>query len=361
MAAGNLTTFEKGTIVSTDSTSLIALAAEVAKHDENSQRIKANQGVRAPKSVKKPTLWQRQNPGLLKRAKKHDVSMRSEDAEGETARRAAMERKAKMYEMLKRGEEVPDRLREELLVEFEYKDRGRRSSMSDSDDSDDGPKYNRRGNSRSRSRSREGFQGRRRTDWKRHSRSRSRSQEDWDRDESALVARDPKDFTRDPWVEHVDEFGRSRLMRQSEVPKPEPIQKQHHNPGIHNPVNPFPVFRNQDAIDKQEWIQDATGEMARAGSKDTRGGGGYSLANTVRHYDNTVERRARGVGFYAFSQDEEERARQMEELKNLRSETEIRIAQHRSLRDRRRDEIEARKEIIQQKRLKSLASTVETS
>lgn len=85
---------------------------------------------------------------------------------------------------------------------------------------------------------------------------------------------------------------------------------------IRNPANPFPVFRNQDAIDKEEWIKDATGEMIRGA---VRGGPGYSQANSVRHYDNTTERRARGVGFYAFSQDEEERAKQMRELLEMRN------------------------------------------
>lgn len=87
---------------------------------------------------------------------------------------------------------------------------------------------------------------------------------------------------------------------------------------IHNPANPFPVFRNQDAIDKEEWVKDATGEMRRTAGQGL-GGSGYSQANTVRHYDNTTERRARGVGFYAFSQDEEERARQMRELLEMRT------------------------------------------
>lgn len=87
---------------------------------------------------------------------------------------------------------------------------------------------------------------------------------------------------------------------------------------IHNPANPFPVFRNQDTIDKEEWIKDATGEMRRTAGQGL-GGPGYSQANTVRHYDNTRERRARGVGFYAFSQDEEERARQMRELLEMRT------------------------------------------
>lgn len=94
---------------------------------------------------------------------------------------------------------------------------------------------------------------------------------------------------------------------------------------IHNPANPFPVFRNQEAIDKQEWIRDATGEMVQAAAGRGTGGSGYSQANTVRHYNNTTERRARGVGFYAFSQDEDERARQMRELLAMRSQVRRRI------------------------------------
>ncbi|KAG0379883.1 hypothetical protein BGX24_011206 [Mortierella sp. AD032] len=171
----------------------------------------------------------------------------------------------------------------------------------------------------------------------------------------------PRSIKDDPWVEHVDEFGRSRLVRQSEIPPPptpEPVRNYDENPGILNPANPFPVFRNQGAIDKQEWIRDATGEMVRAAAGRGSGGPGYSQANTVRHYDNATERRARGVGFYAFSQDEDERARQMRELLEIRNQTETSRSKHRTLKDKRRDEIEARKILIQQKRLKSLASTV---
>ncbi|KAG0277785.1 hypothetical protein BGZ95_005334 [Linnemannia exigua] len=287
---------------------LIALAAEVAKHDEKFQRVKGVKGgVKVPRSVKKPTVWQRQNTGLAGRSNRHDSLSSSlpEDPEGQTARKTALERKAKMYEMLKRsgGEDIPEKLKEELLVEF------------------DDP---------------------------RRSRGRGRG-------------RDPRDYKDDPWVEHVDEFGRSRLVRQSEIPSPpipEPVRNYQESPGIHNPANPFPVFRNQEAIDKQEWIRDATGEMIQATSGRGSGGPGYSQANTVRHYDNATERRARGVGFYAFSQDEDERARQMRELLEMRNQTETSRSKHRTLKDKRRDEIEARKILIQQKRLKSLASTV---
>ncbi|KAF8930235.1 hypothetical protein BGZ47_000685 [Haplosporangium gracile] len=355
MASAEKQTFEKGAIVSADSASLIALAAEVAKHDEKFQHVKGVKGsIKVPRSVKKPTVWQRQNTGLSNRSKRHDSSQSfpNDPEEAQSARKAALERKAKMYEMLKRsgGEDIPDHLREALLVEFDDPrrggGRGRYDNGSEDEDGYRTERFSSRRRRRSRSRS------------KNRSRSRTRSDEDWDRDESMRVARDPRDYKDDPWVEHVDEFGRSRLVRQSEIPPPpvpEPVRNYHDSPGIYNPANPFPVFRNQDAIYKEEWIKDATGEMVRAAA---RGGTGYSQANSVRHYDNTTERRARGVGFYAFSQDEEERARQMQELLEMRNQTETSRSKHRTLKDKRREEIEARKVLIQQKRLKSLASTV---
>lgn len=91
-----------------------------------------------------------------------------------------MARKSKMYEMLKRGEDVPDRLREELLVEFEYKNRGHGSSDDDSG-SDDGRRYRSRDRRRSRSRSRES---------------------DWDRDESVALSRDPRDYKVNVFARH---------------------------------------------------------------------------------------------------------------------------------------------------------------
>lgn len=104
-----------------------------------------------------------------------------------------MERKAKMYEMLKRGggKDIPDNLREELLVEFDDPRRGRGGhydSGSEDEYEDSGyrrrERFSSRGRRRSRSRS-----------WSRsRSRSRSRSDGDWDRDESMRVARDPRDY-----------------------------------------------------------------------------------------------------------------------------------------------------------------------
>lgn len=105
---------------------------------------------------------------MAQRAQKSDQKMSSfADPDTEAARIASMEKKARIYRMVKNGEHVPKHLRDELLVEMDRE--------GDSDDS-------RSRSSRSRSRSRS---------WSRsRSRSRSRDRNNWDRDESAQLARD---------------------------------------------------------------------------------------------------------------------------------------------------------------------------
>jgi hypothetical protein len=65
------------------------------------------------------------------------------------------------------------------------------------------------------------------------------------------------------------------------------------------------------------------------------------------HYDADAEVRNRGTGFYAFSKDEEVRKKQMEELMNVRAETERerdvrreRRAERERVRDNRRKEVD---------------------
>ncbi|KAF9579723.1 hypothetical protein BGW38_003907, partial [Lunasporangiospora selenospora] len=317
---------------------LIALAGELAKHQESYQRVKGSGGIKAPRSVKKPTVWQRQNTGISNRSKRFDQE--DHDPDGEAVRKAAMKRKAAMYERLQQGEELPDEIRKELLIEFEFKEgfgrrrgRGRSASVSASErSSDDDDDWSRsRGQQRNRDRDS----------------TRPRDRRDWEKYREDSRERIPKD---DPWVEHVDEYGRSRLVRQSEIPRPEPLEDINVAQGIHNPANPFPVFINKAAAEKKAWIQGATADLIMRSSESE-----YSEANMVRHYDDTRERRTRAAGFYAFSQDEEKRAQQMRELKEMRSQTENNRATRKSLKEKRREDIEARKRLIEQKRLKSLA------
>lgn len=73
------------------------------------------------------------------------------------------------------------------------------------------------------------------------------------------------------------------------------------------------------------------------------------------HYDASKEIRSKGVGFYQFSKEEGERAREMEELEGRRGETERVKREQEERRERRRREVEGRKRVISRKREERLA------
>ncbi|KAI4179800.1 MAG: hypothetical protein LQ346_007122 [Caloplaca aetnensis] len=73
------------------------------------------------------------------------------------------------------------------------------------------------------------------------------------------------------------------------------------------------------------------------------------------HYDASKEIRSKGVGFYAFSQDERERKREMEELEGQRGETERLKKEQEERREKRKRDIEERRRVVSKKREEKLA------
>ncbi|KAG0227240.1 hypothetical protein BGW42_003085 [Actinomortierella wolfii] len=313
------------------SAAMVALAAELSKHTASFQRVKQAGGIRAPKAVKKSALWDLKSRNLEKR-QKHKVDHRQSSRQSkekarsddvnkgfdidETAdqqRMETLERKAQIYDAVKRGEKVSGRIRDELLIEYDHDD--------ESQSEDEENRY--------------GFSS---------SRQREALQEDYERRLREREERASGKLKHDPWVEYEDEFGRTRLVRQSELPPPpspprEPV-------GLHNPANPFPVFQRSDMGPPPP------SRTSLYGEEET------SKTGRATHYDSKKERRAQGVGFYTFSKDEEERRAQMEALRNIRAETEKQHRNRMSIFEKRRADIEARKLKIQAKREKSLAHTL---
>ncbi|KAI4194474.1 MAG: hypothetical protein LQ350_007753 [Teloschistes chrysophthalmus] len=73
------------------------------------------------------------------------------------------------------------------------------------------------------------------------------------------------------------------------------------------------------------------------------------------HYDASKEIRSKGVGFYAFSRDEGERKREMEELERVRGETERVVREREERAERRKREVEERRKVVGKKREERLA------
>ncbi|CAO3641016.1 unnamed protein product [Cunninghamella echinulata] len=130
----------------------------------------------------------------------------------------------------------------------------------------------------------------------------------------------------DPWVEYLDEFGRTRVVRQSQLPSSSSAP-----PSPTSSISP-PLSPKHTANINPSYL-------------------GLADRSHIRHYTNVKEIRTKGVGHYSFAaDDEEERQRQMDELNRIRKETELARKQSRSASERRRAILAKRAEWIHQKR-----------
>lgn len=253
----------KAQAVGVSSGSFLELRIQVEKQKEIYAKDKAA-GIttaRTRKNGKKPSKWELPNKGVQSRAAR-DVEQEVVDRRRAESSRAILERKAKIYEKLKKGQSggLSEAQYDELLVDFDSKPDD--PYESDSDDVDE-----------------------------------------------SLTVPIPEDDD-DPIIEFEDEFGRVRSARRSEVPRhllPHREKGEDDDDGvvIQNPVNFFPVY--EPSADRVEAIKAAAAEENNP---------------LNQHYDASREVRAKGAGFYQFSGDEEARAKQMEELRQAREETE---------------------------------------
>ncbi|KAL6429616.1 hypothetical protein ACFW04_007509 [Cataglyphis niger] len=145
----------------------------------------------------------------------------------------------------------------------------------------------------------------------------------------------------DSWVEYQDCFGRTRkclredlphMQKKDELIKREIMKKNNENGEEEN--------KEQYSIQEKEPEIEI---MRRKWEEQTQ-----KLADKVDiHYQDILfdEARTHGVGYYAFSQDEEERVKQQKNLANLRKETERR--------QKEMKEIKELKERMEQNRLKA--------
>lgn len=144
------------------------------------------------------------------------------------------------------------------------------------------------------------------------------------------------------WVEYQDCFGRTRKCLREDLPH---MQKK--DDLIKQEIMKKNTNEGEEEENKEQYpIQEKEPEieiMRRKWEEQTQ-----KLADKVDiHYQDILfdEARTHGVGYYAFSQDEEERVKQQENLANLRKETERR--------QKKMKEIKELKERMEQNRLKA--------
>lgn len=231
-------------------TTAIDLKAQLAQHVEQFEKVRSSTGKQAKataaSNTKKQTVWSRQNKGVQARNER-DAKQQLEQVEGSTLTRSReqLERKARLYEAMKEGRVQHDYENEEQgpLIDFD------RKYMLEKELKDNTTQK----------------------------RKRKKGDDDEDDDD-------------DPWVEYEDEFGRTRIVRRSELPS-------------HNEAS------DHSYSDDDEY------EQRRPGHD------GFGSREDMNHYEADREIRTKGVGFYGFSKDEHERQQQLAKLKALRDET----------------------------------------
>ncbi|TFK27214.1 hypothetical protein FA15DRAFT_686060 [Coprinopsis marcescibilis] len=332
------------------------LSKQEAEFSKNKAAGKATTivgGVKRPD--KKPTVWARQNKGVSARATR-DVELEAVSRPTLESARAVLERKAKIYEKLKKGKSggLNEAQYNALLVDFDAAGPSLHYE-SDSDDADESlnvPKPP--GNDDDPMVEYEDEFGRLRT---------SR------RSEVPRHLLRGEDDEQDPVIEYEDEFGRMKSDKRSNVPRHlwPPEADPDADLIIHNPVNYFPVY--EPTAERMEDIEKKFAE---------------SHNPLAAHYDASKEVRAKGAGFYQFSGDEETRKAQMEELRKTRVETEqarqeagavdIKLGEVEGMRDgeslkstaskameKRKRELEERRKLIEAKRRKVTKPSEDTN
>jgi len=157
---------------------------------------------------------------------------------------------------------------------------------------------------------------------------------------------------KDPWVEYTDEFGRSKVVRKSQVPA-ESIESQAASFGLRGQS-----FVKSSGINSAEAAD--TGEQVRDmhsrdwDREEERLRWEQQVQSETLHYDAKKDVRPLGTAFYRLSQDEEERAKQMEELNAIRQDTLVQRSMSESVKDARAKRLEEqRQRVLSKKRVRA--------
>ena len=156
-------------------------------------------------------------------------------------------------------------------------------------------------------------------------------------------------------VEYLDEFGRLRKGTKAQAEREERRKRIESNAADEQerlaarPSMPGNVIYG-DAIQHQAFnpdtvITDRMAELAKKRDKSV-------TPPPDSHYDASAEVRSKGTGFYNFSQDADERKREMGALEKERLETERLRKDREDKKQQRRKEIEERRKLIAEQRAK---------
>ncbi|XP_027859443.1 coiled-coil domain-containing protein 174 [Xiphophorus couchianus] len=280
---------------------LVDLKAELYRKQEQFRREKLGQenaeaGLKTKVTSKKPNIWIKQNAGVSARAAKDAEQLAEEQVTLDTARRK-LEEKARLYDQMTKGD-FPDEETEALyLVDFTQKIINKK---------------------------RESFA----------------QKEMQDEDKARLSPIPPPQNPDEEWVDYVDALGRSRRCMKKDLPNFVKMDQDFNGKGIIPNDKSLLSEDMRRELQRQEWEREEEEAMKRP-------------VGPI-HYEDIRAQEARelGVGYFAFSQDQEQRRKQRETLDMLRDQTTDQRTKRERLKEKRQAVLQARLAKVRQRKMK---------
>ncbi|NXF02155.1 CC174 protein, partial [Smithornis capensis] len=294
--------------------SLVDLKAELFRKQEEfkKEKLLKDSGVFAkPRtSNKKPSIWTKQNAGVANRATR-DVEQKTEEQDILDKSRKKLEEKAKLYEKMTKGD-FPDEETEDLyLVDFTQKIIDKQHEVQELCQSEAAGKT-------------------------------SVSEETDDEETQAETDIPPPEDPEEEWVDYVDFLGRSRRCMKKDLPgllkMDQELQGKRQDPD----GNTLLSEDMRKELQRQQWEKEEEEALRKPMGPI--------------HYEDIRENEARqlGVGYFAFSRDQELRHKQRATLDMLREQTLDQRTKREQLKEKRKAALDARLSKLRARKIKKL-------
>ncbi|XP_066521491.1 coiled-coil domain-containing protein 174 [Hoplias malabaricus] len=284
--------------------SLVDLKAELYRKQEAFKQEKLSHDFGSvPKShtkVKKPNIWSKQNEGVSSRAER-DVVQTAEEEQNLDKSRQKLEEKARLYEQMTKGD-FPDEETESLyLVDFTQKIIDQKKMT--------------------------------------HSRQSEKGDRDGE-DSDTRIPIPPPQNTDEEWVEYVDALGRSRKCLRTDLAQFQKMDQDLQGKRVAGAEKTLLSEDMRREMQREQWEKEEEEQMKRP-------------VGPI-HYENIRDQEARelGVGYFAFSQDEEQRRKQRETLDMLRDQTTDQRKKREQLKEKRKALLKARLAKVRMRKMK---------
>ncbi|NP_001383401.1 coiled-coil domain-containing protein 174 isoform 3 [Gallus gallus] len=293
--------------------SLVDLKAELFRKQEEfkKEKLLKDAGIFAkPKpSNKKPSIWTKQNTGVAKRAEK-DIEQKAEEDQTLDQSRKKLEEKAKLYEKMTKGD-FPDEETEDLyLVDFTQKIIDKQREVQEL--------------------------------YQNEAAIKTLEKETDDEEIEPEMEIPPPEDPDEEWVDYVDSLGRSRRCMKKDLPSILKMDQELQGKRLDPDGNTLLSEDMKRELQRQQWEKEEEEALRKPMGPI--------------HYEDIRENEARqlGVGYFAFSRDQDLRHKQRATLDMLREQTLDQRTKREQLKEKRKAALESRLSKLRARKVKKL-------